>query len=161
MIRERQHRLPSEHYLGRKAVAFTLGIQPRRPLLLWEEGRQAFHERLAISSQLNGCSVPIYTIMPDHMHILLIGEKECANQLQAIHSFKIRTGIWLKTNRASFKWQKDCYDHIVRYREGWQQQARYIALNPVRNGLVTVPEEWSFTGAIGYELKDVLTEMLW
>jgi putative transposase len=39
-------------------------------------------------------------------------------------------------------WQRDFFDHRLRSDESWRDKAEYIALNPVRKGLVTRPEDW-------------------
>jgi REP element-mobilizing transposase RayT len=106
------------------------------------------------------CKVPVFTLMPDHMHALVVGETESSDTLAMMRSFKIRTGIWLKAHGMPFRWQKDFDDHVVRFDEGWRQQARYIALNPVRKGWVEFPEDWPHTASIGYELGDILGDLL-
>jgi hypothetical protein len=72
-------------------------------------------------------------------------------------SFKQRSGFWLPRHRPSVHWQKDFFDHVIRTPEEFDRQARYIADNPVRNGLVAVWSDYPFTGAIGMDITETLS----
>ncbi len=56
-------------------------------------------------------------------------------------------------------WQEGYYDEIARLGEDWASHARYIALNPIRAGFVEEPEDWLYTGSVGYDLDLVLRDM--
>lgn len=71
-------------------------------------------------------------------------------------NFKSRAGAWLRSNHPTTFFQKGFYDHIVRDGEDWRHQATYIALNPVRAGLVENLFDYPFTGSLGMELGAVL-----
>ena len=116
---------------------------------------------LASATAMYECLVPIYTFMPDHLHVLVTGTTDGADSLAAMEKFKDLSGWWLYRHRPKLKWQKDFYDHSVRYHEGWETQARYIALNPVRRGLAKDGASWPFTGSIGYDVKDILGDAFW
>ncbi|RYD77624.1 MAG: hypothetical protein EOP84_15310 [Verrucomicrobiaceae bacterium] len=160
-IREKAHRLPREHYLGERAIAFTACLRDRRqnmtdPILV-----EAFTERLGEAAARHRCTVPLYTFMPDHLHVLLLGKDEASDGKAAMDRFKASTGWWLYRNQPGVKWQKDYWDHIVRVHEGWESQARYIAGNPVRAGLVDDLFDWPYTGSIGYDVREVILDAHW
>jgi len=48
-----------------------------------------------------------------------------------------------------------------RYREGYEGEAKHIALNPVRKGLVADGALWPYTGSIGYNSKEVIEDVFW
>lgn len=70
--------------------------------------------------------------------------------------YKQKTGFWMSVNKAGFKWQKDFYDHVIKSNEDIAVLVRYILDNPVRKGMATSWEEYTFKGSIGCELEDVL-----
>jgi putative transposase len=145
-------------YHGQICVAFTANEHRRQPLLAEPQIHVALRSCLQRAAEKHGCTVPIYTIMPNHMHILMLGADDTSRPKDAMDTFKSLSGRWFYTHRRDLHWAHDFYDHIVRYNEGWRAQARYIALNPVRAKLVEHPEQWPFTGAIGYDTDDILRE---
>lgn len=54
------------------------------------------------------------------------------------------------------RWQPNFYDHLIRSGEDWREQAWYIALNPVRAGLVSRFADYPFTGSLGCPNTDAL-----
>lgn len=161
MIRERPHRLPDVMYHGQKCVAFTACEIHRRPQLTSDVIHDMVRESLAAAADQFGCTVPVYCLMPDHLHLLHCGQTPQSRAKDAMVRFKRDSGIWFAEHRPELEWQKDFYDHIVRRSEGWESQARYLALNPVRAGLATDIFEWPYTGSIGYERDEVLLDAWW
>ena len=53
-------------------------------------------------------------------------------------------------------WQKGFYDNILRSKETLATQVRYIAENPVREGLVTEWSSYPYTGSLGFDLQGVV-----
>ncbi|MEZ0327499.1 MAG: transposase [Fimbriimonas sp.] len=157
-MREKKHRLPAEDYMGQVCVAITACEKFRRPNLANPAMFEIVTSALEEAAERGRCSVPIYTLMPDHAHLLVLGIDEESRALETINFFKWKSGVQIYSRKLPVKWEKDFYDRIVREAEGWRNQGRYIALNPVRAGLVENPEEWPFTGSIGYNLRDVLDD---
>jgi putative transposase len=151
--REKHHRLPRESYRGQVNVAFTLCVGNRTPLFAESDVVSVFVSILRDAVEKHGCVVPVYCFMPDHVHLLLSGEKESSDTWGAARTFKQKTGFWLGHHRSGVVWQKDFYDHILRRDEDLGAQVRYIAGNPVRKGLIRDWREYPFTGAIGVELS--------
>jgi len=56
--------------------------------------------------------------------------------------------------------ESDFYDHIIRRDQSFAHQIRYIVNNPVRRGLVENWEDYPFTGSIGFNLKEPLSDIL-
>jgi REP element-mobilizing transposase RayT len=154
--RERKHRLNREAYRGEVFVMFTGCTIERRCGLLDPALLDAYVRLLGESTTAFGCNVPIYTLMPDHFHFLVRGCGTESDAYAAMLKFKLRFGIWLNGHRPEIQMQKDFYDHILRPNEGRHDQLVYIACNPVRAGFVAEPLDWPYSGAIGYELKELL-----
>jgi putative transposase len=96
--------------------------------------------------------------MPEHLHVVIEGMTERSSAWDAIVRFKQRTGYWLRQNTVC-EWQKDFYDHVIRRHESFPRHIRYVVDNPVRRGLVATWEEYAYTGSIGVDLKEILSDI--
>jgi len=92
------------------------------------------------------------------MHVILRGRSETADAWRAMVGFKQKTGFWFARHLPAISWQKDLYDHIIRADEDLGAQIRYVADNPVRQGLVKDWAEYPFTGSLGIDLKVVMAD---
>lgn len=160
-VRAKPHRLPDAAYHGRKAVAFTACETSRRPGFADGEIFGMVRETLAEAAERHGCSVPIFCLMPDHLHVLMLGLADDSRPRLAMNRFKQKSGEWLAAHRPDLVWQRDFYDRIVRQKEGYENVARYIALNPVRAGLADDVYGWPYTGSIAYELREIIEDAWW
>lgn len=97
--------------------------------------------------------------MPDHIHLFLQGMEEDADLLAPVERFKLRAGIVLRMLKVQGKLQSSFYDHIIRSGDDWRKQAQYIALNPVRAGLIEDPVEYSYTGVVGEDRREMLISL--
>ena len=82
-------------------------------------------------------------VMPDHFHILLSlnGRWTVSQWMRALMSFVGRkTGTRLRS--AGSRWQKGFYETEIRAAKQFHFMVDYIHYNPVRAGLVKLPEEW-------------------
>jgi putative transposase len=155
-IKERRHRLPIEFYKGKTSVSFILCLKGEIPVSFDNETANAFIDILSSVIEKENCIVPAYCFMPDHQHLIIMGNRSDSDIWKAIVNYKQKTGFWMSVNRSKTKWQKDFYDHVIKNHEDIAVQIRYILDNPVRKGLVQSWEEYPFKGAIGCKLEDVL-----
>jgi hypothetical protein len=73
----------------------------------------------------------IYCFMPEHLHLIALGNGDASNLLRGVQVFKQRTGYWFSARFLSFGWQKSFHDRIIREKElGFH--VRYVLDNPVR-----------------------------
>jgi len=79
--------------------------------------------------------------MPDHLH-MLIGVPGDTPLSNLIRDFKRMT-----SRIANIAWQRNFFDHRLRNDESENVKAAYIRANPVRAGLISEHERWSY--AIG------------
>lgn len=93
--------------------------------------------------------------MPDHLHVMIMGLNERSNALDAMNDFKVKSGKWMWRKKLA-GWQGSFFDHIMRYGDDWRHHATYLAMNPVRAGLVENYFDYPFLGAIGCDLQDVV-----
>ena len=154
--RRKEHRLPPEAYRGHQLVAFTACTRRRIRGLANAEIVAGMVPLLTRATQDCGCTVPIYTFMPDHLHVLILGTRDDSDAKSAMDEFKTLSGKWLARRGSRVAWQKNYYDRII---DGYGRpdfQIPYTALNPVRADLVPAPLDWPYTGSIGHDLQVVL-----
>ncbi|MGO8991431.1 MAG: REP-associated tyrosine transposase [bacterium] len=75
--------------------------------------------------------------MPDHFHLLVIGQDDRSDARKFVRLFKQKSGYWFKKNYNKNLWHVSYYDHILRKEESIESVALYILENPVRKGLVS------------------------
>lgn len=160
-VRRRKHRLERKHYIGRKTVAFTCCLDPRRPSFHEAKVIDPLVEILGICCHKHSVSVPIFCFMPDHAHIILMGKTLTSDTMACMIDFKRETGLWLKENAAHITWQESFYDHILRPSEDWKKQVFYVLQNPLRAGLVQDMWTYPFTGSIGHDLLELVNDLSW
>jgi REP element-mobilizing transposase RayT len=98
---------------------------------------------------------PVYVLMPDHIHLLLIGTQPGSDQLNATRFLRTHLARKLKPVRL----QPQPHDHVFtakeRTKNSFAKAANYILQNPVRAELVTSPNKWPHTGAIAPGYPDL------
>lgn len=154
IIHEQHHRLPKEFYRGFDVVSFTACVKDRVSFFTSDDRFFNRQEMLLTALKQFECSAGAYLFMPDHVHLLLRGDAEAADVLNAMKSFKHKTGFWLYRNHPLVHWQKDFYDHIVRKEEEVEKHIRYILENPVRAGLVNDWKGYPFKGSTLHNLDE-------
>jgi REP element-mobilizing transposase RayT len=119
------------------------GISPFRDGRLAHEVASALHWLRAN----RGIQLYAYCLMPDHLHLLL--RLGAGNQSLGV-IIGVRKGYTTKQSRGlgytGALWQTRFHDHILRKNEDARQIAEYIRQNPVRAGLVALPEEYPWGG---------------
>ncbi len=83
-----------------------------------------------------------FVVMPDHVHLLVVGAADDANAIRFMQRFKQFTGYRFKRSQRAELWQHSFFDRILRRDEGLLTVARYTLDNPVRSGLVEHQEDW-------------------
>jgi putative transposase len=86
-----------------------------------------------------------YCFMPDHLHLLVVGEDDESDLKKFVSFFKQKSGYWFKKNYKENLWHLSYYDHVLRKKESIEGVANYILGNPAREGLVSDPREYVFS----------------
>jgi len=153
-------RLPPESYRGLAMVHWTLTVAERRTGWLDAGAHACWREALLHTLARYALAAPVYCLMPDHAHLLLVGLAERSDQQRALSFLRRYTaGMFIPGGSGSasatgqrLSWQKQAYDHVLREEErrgdAFQSVAYYIAENPVRAGLVEKAGAWRFSGAL-------------
>jgi hypothetical protein len=82
---------------------------------------------------------PVYTLMPDHLHLVWMGVRSTSDQLRAVTLLRTQ----LAPHLIPHFFQHQAHDHVLRGRErnrnAFTATCGYIAENPVRAGLAVRP----------------------
>lgn len=152
-------RLPKEFYCGPAHVFWTYAAKDRRTGWLNAKWHARFREVLTHTCSRHALVCPAYVLMPDLLHLVLIGCAPDSDQLKATR---------LMRQNLPLEWQKQAHDHVLREDERKRGQFNdtcdYIWANPVRSGLVERPEDWAHHGCLvpGYpSLTPMPRERFW
>jgi len=88
--------------------------------------------------------------MPDHVHFFASPNGDEGKSLSRfMESWKRWTQRGIRQRAfASFRWQEEFFDHLLRSEESYEGKWQYVRENPLRAGLVAAPEEWPYQGEI-------------
>lgn len=156
-------RLPAEFYRGNAVVFWTHTMEDRATGWLDATKHGAFREIVLHAAIRENLVCPIYTMMPDHVHLILMGVGSDSDQ-RAGTSFLRRQ---FERHLAPARWQHQPHDHVLREDErtrgAFLATCAYIAENPVRKGLVKKAGDWPYTGCVvpGYPNLSPNTDDYW
>jgi putative transposase len=141
-------RLADAAYRDRQFVHWTMTIAGRLTGWLTPEFHAFFRETLRRNAERHGVIVPVYCLMPDHLHVLASGVRLGSDQI--LWSRAIRRSIKQALKPVSL--QKQAYDHVLRPDESgldaFVSLAFYISENPVRAGLSSSARDWPYAGSV-------------
>lgn len=115
---------------------------------LTEQFHQSFREIALHAGVRERLLCPLYTLMPDHVHLIWLGISAASDQRPAAAFLRRH----LERQFANVRFQHQPHDSVLRdedrKRGAFSATCYYVAENPVRAGLVTRAEEWLFTGSL-------------
>jgi REP element-mobilizing transposase RayT len=92
---------------------------------------------------------PVYCLMPDHAHFLIMGIGANSDQQPAVRMLRRQ---WTSLLPPGMELQRQSYDHLLREDErargAFENTAHYILENPVRAGLVVEFSAWPYAGSL-------------
>lgn len=157
-------RLSPEHYRGYAIVHWTLTIEHRATSWLTERLHHIWREALLHTCVRYDLVCPAYVLMPDHIHLLLIGLNPKSSDQRVAIEFLRKT---LRPVLAPAKWQKQAHDHVLREDErahgAFQTIAHYIWANPVRAKLCPTAADYAYAGCCvpGYPELNIHADDYW
>jgi putative DNA methylase len=95
-----------------------------------------------------------WVIMPNHVHAMIRVEPgwSLSSIIHSWKSFTARNANKMLGLSGEF-WQPDYFDRVMRDDKHFHDTALYIENNPVKAGLVRLPEEWQFSSAFARWLR--------
>jgi REP element-mobilizing transposase RayT len=88
-----------------------------------------------------------FVVMSNHVHALVTPSVESTRWLGPLKGFTAHEANRLLGHQCKQFWQDESYDHLVRDSEEFRRIQCYIEENPVRAGLVAVPEDFRWSSA--------------
>jgi putative transposase len=102
---------------------------------------------LAGASEKGFYELVAWTIMPNHVHILLLPKVPLPQITQWIKGRTSRAANLLLGRTGETFWQQESYDHWARTAHERDRIAAYIGDNPVSAGLAAKPEDWRWSSS--------------
>jgi putative transposase len=133
---------------GQAVLCFiTVCTRDRKPLLANPQVHALLRE---IWSQQMTFLVGRYVLMPDHLHLFCAPATFPAEPLDRWMVFwKTQSSLRWPTRVTGKIWQRDFWDTELRHSESYASKWEYVRQNPVRAGLASRAEDWSYQGEIG------------
>jgi len=156
MTLRRPSRLREFTYTGPQAYFLTICTHRRQRAFDIEPFARDATEKLLRSAAAHGFALPAYCLMPDHVHLVAEGEHDNSRLETFVRSWNTRTGYAWRREHSEPLWQTGYYDRVLRGDEPVLAVSRYVVLNPVRAELVTLPEQWPWTGSTRYTIAQIL-----
>jgi putative transposase len=142
---ERPRRL-NETFLQLPIYFITACTHKRQPCL----NNLDIHQRLTEfgkAGEERAAWLGAFVLMPDHLHAFVIINDEQLKLSTWVKSLKNALSKVLREKDVpSPHWQKGFFDHILRSADSYSEKWEYVRENPVRAGLVTVWNDWPFSG---------------
>ena len=124
-------------------VLLTVNTLDRNPWLAHQEPHRLLHE---VWLEATAWLVSDYVLMPDHLHCFC-APRDLSFSIERWISFWKTTFRW-KHGRKEWKFQSRGWHHRLRDGESYSQKWIYMRENPVRKGLVTLPDDWPYQGRV-------------
>ena len=140
-------RLKGHDYRGRQYL-FITACTP--------DQRETFREEIVceyVIAQLLRCAnedcveVTAYCVMPDHVHVLLLGTSDSSDLTRAVARWKQFSGFWFGHRKDGRLWEPGFWDRVLRGDDDPAAFVHYIVMNPVAADLVTSPELYRWIGS--------------
>jgi len=145
-------RLNPQAYRGHAFVHWTMTIAGRRTGWLTPELHHRTRELLLHVLWRERGTCPAYTLMPDHMHFVIIGTAPDSDQQSLVRYLRLHLNRALAACAPDVQLQRSAYDRVLReqdrQRYAFEQLAHYILDNPVRAGLVASAGEYPYSGCV-------------
>ena len=141
------HRLPREHYRGKRTHFLTACTYFRRELFRDPGACRLLIDQLMRASRKHWFELIAYVVMMDHIHVLVDGMRDDSDFHKWLDLFRQLSAYWEKRRSGSVLWQEGYWDYTLRDQDAVSGIASYIVWNPVEAQLVTRPELYPYTGS--------------
>ena len=144
--RKPRPRIGSFGYRGPYAYHVILLTQGRTPRLADRSLARRCIEHLRRTADRLGFRLLAFSLMPDHLHALVLGRHDAADLIRFVQRFKQVTAFDFKRETGLRLWQQSFYDRVLRVEEDLSDVAAYILNNPLRSGLAVDSNDYPLSG---------------
>ena len=125
----------------------TICCREKKALFRSARRRDLVERALVETAERQHVELASYVVMPDHVHFICSAGVK--GLIGFVRDFKVRTTtVFRQTFKIGSPWQARFFDHKIRSDESLDQKCQYVRMNPVRKGLVSKPEDYSWTGLL-------------
>ncbi len=156
MLKKRKNapRLSCFDYTGSYAYFITCATYQKRLYFTDKAVIDIILPVISRCSARKGFNIYTYCFMPDHLHMLLVGEEKSSLH-RFMQAFKQESSFTFKREYENSLWQRSYYDRVLRTEETLEEVAWYIMNNPVRKGLVNDYKSYNFSGSFLFDVKEL------
>ena len=157
----RPRRLPHYDYTGVQRYFLTICTLDRIPRFVDASPvKLVLDQFLRIAAQ-EAIAIPVYVLMPDHVHLLVDGENDAASLTTFVKLAKQHSGYEFRKHYRERLWEPGYYEHVLRDAEKPEEVIEYIVSNPVRCKLVENPADYPYWGSTVYTRQEILDFIGW
>jgi len=156
MLKQRKYapRLKCFDYIGSHAYFITCATYQKKPYFSDKVVVDIVLPVMNRCSAQNGFGIYTYCFMPNHLHMLVVGEEKSSLH-RFMRTFKQESSFAFKRGYKNSLWQRSYYDRILRTDETLEEVAWYIMNNPVRKGLADNCESYPFSDSLLFDVKEL------
>ena len=140
-------RIPGYSYTGVQRYFLTICTHNRAEHFRDAEIVALVIQQILYTAREQGVAIVAYVLMPDHVHLLVDGERDDADLKMFVKLAKQRSGYRFKQKHRTQLWQKGYYEHVLRGEERTETVVFYIIANPIRKKLVENVMDYPFWGS--------------
>ena len=101
-------------------------------------------------------AIIVSCFMPDHVHLLVEGQRDDADLKKFIAHAKQSSGFEFGKRKEGRLWQRYGYEHVLRDEEDTRAIAAYILENPVRAGLAANVDDYPHISSSIYTRRELI-----
>ena len=148
-------------YLGPRQYFLTFCTHSRRRCFVTDDAVATVRTQIERAAVEEDIALIAYCYMPDHLHLLVNGERENSDCRAFIKRSKQFSGFYYQKAFGRRLWQRYGYEHVLRGDEAVLSVARYILENPVRAGIAKDVCDYPFTGSPLHSVEEILDSLPW
>jgi putative transposase len=152
-------RLDLSSYQGYNCFHIILRTAHNRSVFGNDWNYKKMLEILRYTSSKHNYLVLTYCFMPNHLHLLMLSEKE-SDLLDFVKLVKQMSGYYYKQKAGRKLWQASFYDRNLRLVEDRPSVAKYILNNPVRWRLCVNASEYKYSGSFLCSIEDLISSCI-
>ncbi len=140
----------TEQSAGQAFVDYDRALDRAQTGPLWlkiPEVAQAVLTALETAQRRKLFTLRAFTVMANHIHVLLSPQSPLAEITQQIKGVTAREANRILHRTGAAFWQDESFDHWIRGPEEASRIRSYIERNPVAAGLAKRPENWPWSSA--------------
>jgi putative transposase len=138
---------PPHLFLPNTMYMLTASIYQKEPLIASPKRKMEWINSFRKAAQIYGWQIIAWVILHNHYHAIVQSPDQAATLSKFVGSYhKFTARIWnSEDNSNGQKVWWNYWDRCVRDESDYYVKLRYVFWNPVKHGLVSVPEEYEFS----------------